>query len=184
MIKPWAPLSYNWCSKRPPSSVHFKANGSAPRGILSNTPYYVGIDRCHSCLKSCHEIFDSPKRDCVYLLVQVSPQEKNPSELDPATEEAMQSALHVQFTFLDMSCSTTVGHLPHSALELRRAETTTSASQLEAHLQAAPVEQFPEYHDIVEQSACQVADRGPRQRPRRYQLKRWRWTGLDTHVRG
>jgi hypothetical protein len=93
------------------------------------------------------------------------PTGRNPSALDPATEEAMQSALHVQSTFLDMSCSTTAGHLPHSALELRR------ASQLEAHLHA-PVEQFPENHDIVEQSACQVADRGPLQCPRRYQLKR------------
>jgi hypothetical protein len=84
----------------------------------------------------------------------------------------MQSTPHVQSTFLSMSRSTTAGHLPHSALEFRRAETTISASQLEAHLQAAPVEQFPENHDIVEQSACQVADRGPRQRPRRYQPKR------------
>jgi hypothetical protein len=63
----------------------------------------------------------------------------------------MQSALHVNSTYLDMSRSTTTGHIPHSALELRRAVTTSSASQLEAHLQAAPVEQFPENHDIVEQ---------------------------------
>jgi hypothetical protein len=91
----------------------------------------------------------------------VFPQEKKSSELDPATEEAMQSALHVQSTFQDMSLSNTAGHLPHSALELNRAETTTSASQLEAHHQAAPVGQFPENHDIIEQSACQVADRGP-----------------------
>jgi hypothetical protein len=63
----------------------------------------------------------------------------------------MQSALHVQSTFLDLSRSTTAGHLPHNALELCRAETTTSASQLEAHLQAAPVEKFPENYDIDEQ---------------------------------
>jgi hypothetical protein len=30
---------------------------------------------------------------------------------------------------------------------------------------AAPVEPFPENRDIVQQSACQVADRGPRQFP-------------------
>jgi hypothetical protein len=77
----------------------------------------------------------------------------------------MQSALHVQSTFLDMSGSTIAEHLPHSSLELRRAETTTSASQLEAHHQAVPVEQFPGNRDIVEQSACQLADRGPRQCP-------------------
>jgi hypothetical protein len=57
---------------------------------------------------------------------------KNTSELDPATEEAMQLVLDVQSTFLGMLHSAT------AALELRRAETTTSASQVEAHLQAAP----------------------------------------------
>jgi hypothetical protein len=66
----------------------------------------------------------------------------------------MQSALHVQSTFLDISRSTSAGHLPYSALERHRAETITSATQLEAQLQAAPVEQFSENHDIVEQSAC------------------------------
>jgi hypothetical protein len=91
----------------------------------------------------------------------MSPQEKNPLELVPATKEDMQSALRVQSTFLDMLLSTTAGHLPHSALELLHAETTTSASWLEAHFQAALVEQFPENRDIVEQSAWQVADRGP-----------------------
>jgi hypothetical protein len=84
----------------------------------------------------------------------------------------MQSAHHVQTSFLDMSRSTTAGHLPHSALELCRAETKTSASQLQAHLQATPVEQFPENHDIVERSACQVGDSCQRQCPRRYQPKR------------
>jgi hypothetical protein len=74
----------------------------------------------------------------------------------------MQSALHVQSTFLDMSRSTIAGYLPHSALELRRAETTNSASQLKAHLQAAPVEHFTESHNIAEQSEC----------PGRYQPKR------------
>jgi hypothetical protein len=74
----------------------------------------------------------------------------------------MQSALHVQSTFPDMSRSTTAGHLPHSALELRPTE-TTSVTQLEAHLQADQVEQFKGNYDSVEQSACQVADRGPQQ---------------------
>jgi hypothetical protein len=40
-------------------------------------------------------------------------------------------------------------------MEPRRAETTTSASQL----QAVPVGQF-QGQDVVEQSACQAADRG------------------------
>jgi hypothetical protein len=30
--------------------------------------------------------------------------------------------------------------------------------KFKAHLQAAPVKQFPENHDIVEKSACQVAE--------------------------
>jgi hypothetical protein len=112
------------------------------------------------------------------------PTERNPSEFVLATEEAMQSALDVQSTFLDMSRPTTADNLPHSALELRRAETTISASQLEAHLQAASVEQLTENHDIVEQSACHVKVRGSRQRLRRFQPKGWHWSGLDTHVRG
>jgi hypothetical protein len=43
-----------------------------------------------------------------------------------------------------MSPSTTTGNVLHSGPDLRRAETATSASQLEAYLQAAPLEQFPE----------------------------------------
>jgi hypothetical protein len=72
----------------------------------------------------------------------------------------MQSVLHVQ-SILDTSLSTTAGHLPKTALELRRAETTISASQKETHFQVAPAEQLQEYHDIVRKSECQVADRGP-----------------------
>jgi hypothetical protein len=66
----------------------------------------------------------------------------------------MQSALDIQYTFMNTSRSVIAEHLPHSALELRRAEIIASASQLAVHLQAAPVEQFPENHDIVEHSAC------------------------------
>jgi hypothetical protein len=50
----------------------------------------------------------------------------------------------------------------HSAMELCHAETITSASRLEAHLQTNSVEQFPENHNISEHSACQVAGRDPR----------------------
>jgi hypothetical protein len=78
------------------------------------------------------------------VLLHVYAQEKDPSELDPTSEDAMKSALDVQSTFLDMSRSTTAGRLPHSALQFRRVETTSSASQPEADLQIAPAEQFPE----------------------------------------
>jgi hypothetical protein len=71
----------------------------------------------------------------------------------------MQSAIQVQFAVLDMSCLTAVRHLPHCVLDLHCAETLTPTSQLKAHLKAALVQQFQENH-ILEQSACQVADRG------------------------
>jgi hypothetical protein len=82
----------------------------------------------------------------------------------------MKSALGVS-TFLDTSRSLTAEH-PHGALGLRGTETTTSASQLEAHLKASPVELFPDNCDIFEQSACQVADRDPQQFCRRLKPKR------------
>jgi hypothetical protein len=47
-----------------------------------------------------------------------------------------------------MPLSTTAGNLPYSALELCRAETTSSASQLKEHLQAVQVEQLPENQDV------------------------------------
>jgi hypothetical protein len=59
-----------------------------------------------------------------------------------------------QSSFLDMSHSTIAGHLPHSMPKLHHAETATSATQVEAHLQAAKIQQFPENHNVVEQAAC------------------------------
>jgi hypothetical protein len=97
---------------------------------------------------------------------------KIPLEVQPATEKATQTALDIQSTFQDTLRSTTTGHLPHSALGLRHAETTTSVSQLEAYLQVSPVDQFPENRDIVEKSVCQVAEKGPRQRRRLLKPKR------------
>jgi hypothetical protein len=76
------------------------------------------------------------------------------TELHPATEEVDNQSI------LLMSLSATAEHVLHTALVLRSTETTVSAPQLEAHLQATPEEQFPENHDIVQQSVCQVADRG------------------------
>jgi hypothetical protein len=112
------------------------------------------------------------------------PHRKSPLQLDPATEEAMQLTLDVPSSFLDLSCSTTARHLPNNAVELCRTETTTSASQLEARLRAVLVKQFPEDDNIIEPSACQVADRGPWQCPRQFQPKHWRWSRLNTHVLG
>lgn len=63
----------------------------------------------------------------------------------------MKSVLHVRSTFLDKLCSTTAGQLPHGVLEHCHPEITTSASQVEACLQAALAEQLPENHNIVDQ---------------------------------
>jgi hypothetical protein len=76
----------------------------------------------------------------------------------------MQSAIQVQSAVLDMSCLTAARHLPHRVLGLHCAETLTPASQLKAHIKSALVQQFQENH-ILEQSACQVADRGLQQCP-------------------
>jgi hypothetical protein len=73
----------------------------------------------------------------------------------------MQSALDAQSIFLDTLRSTTGRHLPHIAMELRPAATKTSASQLEAHIQAATAQQLPENRDGFEQSACHAAEKGP-----------------------
>jgi hypothetical protein len=64
------------------------------------------------------------------------------SELNPAAEKAMQSALDSQSTFLDMLRSTTVGYLPHRELKPCRAQTSTSTSEFKAHLPATAVGWF------------------------------------------
>jgi hypothetical protein len=104
------------------------------------------------------------------VLLQVYPQKKEASEVDPATEVTTQSALHVQSTFLGMSRLTTAGH-PHSALHLRRARTTTSAPQWHV-LKQPRVKQLQENHDYLERSAIQQT--GTRQCPQRCQPKRRR----------
>lgn len=47
------------------------------------------------------------------------------------------------------------GMFPVVCLQPRRAESTTSALQKDARLEAAPVELFPDKPDVTEQSACQ-----------------------------
>jgi hypothetical protein len=71
----------------------------------------------------------------------------------PAIEEAKKISLDVQSTFLDISHSTTGGHVPYNAPYLRGAESTTSAAHVEAHLLAAQVQQFTYRHHIIRQSA-------------------------------
>jgi hypothetical protein len=92
------------------------------------------------------------------VLLQGFPQKNDPPELDLTVERAMQLTVDVLYILLYMSHSTTSRRLPYSAMELSRAETKNSATQLKAHLQAALVKQFPENDDNVDQSTCQIAD--------------------------
>jgi hypothetical protein len=115
--------------------------------------------------------------DCINALLQVSP-----LELDLLIEEAMHSALDIQSTFLDMSHSITTRHHPHTAMDLSHAEITTSASQLEAQLQAALTEHFPEswYHWALSLSGCR---HGPMTiSPMIPAQTRWYWSRLDTYI--
>jgi hypothetical protein len=70
-----------------------------------------------AAFKYCHESFDSPGKDCINVLLQMSPTGKNSLEFDLITDEAMQSAIDIQSVFLGMFCSTTARHLPHNALQ-------------------------------------------------------------------
>jgi hypothetical protein len=72
------------------------------------------------------------------------------SELDPAKEETMKSALIVQPTLLDMTNSTTTEYLRHGVMELRHAQTITSASLLETYPEV--VSRKPGYlrHGVME----------------------------------
>jgi hypothetical protein len=70
------------------------------------------------------------------MILWVSPQE-NIHQLHPVTQESMKLALNIHCAFVDMLLSATAGYHPQSSLELHHAETTTSASHLEAHFQAA-----------------------------------------------
>jgi hypothetical protein len=78
------------------ASIHVKSVAMClPHGILPNIPRHVGINSCDNCLKFFLEVLDRPGRDCINMPLQVFPQEKKPSGIDPRTEEAMQSALNV-----------------------------------------------------------------------------------------
>lgn len=103
-------------------SIHFNANYCATHGILSKTLHHVGLDRRHSWSKSCRKNSDNSGRDCIKVILQISPLGKNPSETDPATKKAMQSAFDVQSTFLDISLSTAPSHLTLSVPDLHCAD--------------------------------------------------------------
>jgi hypothetical protein len=112
MIEPRAPRSYGRYSKRPPS---ISRQTAARRMAFSR---YVDIDRRHSCFSlaaRCSIVLCGPGCvNCTQLAPSGVLTGKHQSELDPATEEAMQSDLDVQFIFLDISESFTAGNLAHN----------------------------------------------------------------------
>jgi hypothetical protein len=95
---------------------HGDSDISAPHGIFSNLPYPAGIEHRDSCLKDCH---DWPRRACINVLLQVSPQEEILLKIRLVTEGAMKLAIYLQSIFLDKSRSATAEHtrMPHSELE-------------------------------------------------------------------
>lgn len=105
----------------------------------------------HSCSKSIHRIVDSPGRyliqhecsfRCLAGKICQIPQQRRPFKW----------ALNVQSTFLECH----VQPLPDIFLMVcwhYCTDTTTSISQTEALVQTVLVEQFPENHDIIEQSS-------------------------------
>ena len=93
-------------------------------------------------------------RKYVNLLLQAFPQ-KNPWALNQATNRPWNSSPRPNHPSGLMARWTTAVYRSQSD---PRDETTTSASQLEANLQATPVNGFPEHHDMVERLAYQRTD--------------------------
>lgn len=100
-VRLWMLCSYNGYSK-------------SPLSISRHT--VVGIDRCHNCFKSCHEIFDSHGRNWINMILQVFPQGKI-HQLDPVIQESMKLALNIHYALMDMLHSGTARYLLCSALE-------------------------------------------------------------------
>jgi hypothetical protein len=144
IIVPWAPGSYNRCSKRPSWQTEVHSNGFSRTGLkpLSQLLEFLPPE----CWKGLHN-----------RAPLVVPTWNNQSRVRSGDREGYE--IVVLSTILGKLRPNTAGH--HSALVLRCAKTTTSASQLESDLQAAPVDQLSECQYIVEQSVSQVADTGP-----------------------
>jgi hypothetical protein len=159
MTKPWVPHSYKRCSTRTPSISRQTAVHRMHSPEHASTCWHWSLSQLFEFLPSDLRQTWQGLHKNAYSGV---PTWKNPPEFDLTTDEAIQSALNVQSNFPDISRSTTEGYLPHRALQLRHAE-TTSASQLRAHLQAASVEQFSR----KSRYRSTVIPSGSRQRPRK-----------------
>jgi hypothetical protein len=145
--------NHGFSKRHPPISRQTAVLSGSRRNVLSSTV----VTAAEVLPRDIRKSWEGLRKHAPDVFPQ---RKKNASDWDPATEVATLSALHVQSTFLDMSRSTTNGHIPDSASELRRAETTTYTARQEARLRA-PLEQLQGNHSIVEQAAYQVAHRGP-----------------------
>lgn len=105
-------------------------------GSLSSTPLMCWYWLLSQLLKVLHEISESPERDCVTMLLQLSTDSTGVrfgDREDHATPLDM-------CTFLDIAFNQWL--VLSQVTEFGRAESTTFASQLEAQLQRSPAEQF------------------------------------------
>jgi hypothetical protein len=125
-----------------------------------------------------------PNRLCCWeglrkRVVRCPDKKKNSSDLDLVTGGSILYALP---TFLVLLHSAISCHLTHLSLELYYAETAKLVLQLEAHLQATSVKQFPENYDIFERSACHEACWSPRQCSRKTTTETLTLKGLRSTV--
>jgi hypothetical protein len=58
------------------ASVQLVTDGSVLQDIPLKMLQHAGADHCDSWVKSCNEIFGSPDRNCISMLLQVFPEEK------------------------------------------------------------------------------------------------------------
>jgi hypothetical protein len=148
MVKPWTPSSYN---RHSVVSIRLKVDSNVSHGILSNMPYNFAIDHCHSCLESCHKIFDNSGRDHVTCSFRCPHREKI-HQADPVTKEALANdpwcPIH-----LPQCCIQPLPNIFHTVGRSSVIVKPQFCLTLEAYLHAAPAVQFPENHNIIQQSA-------------------------------
>jgi hypothetical protein len=155
------------------ASINFKADGSTQHGVPLNMSSHIDIDRCHTCLKSCHKISVSPGSECINVSLQMPPQEKSigirfSEGGGHVTGPRRPVNLHGQIVFKHCRMSST-----------QYVGTASCRNQIlcliTLGISADPVEQFP--------VACQVTVRGPRQCSQRFEPERWDKNKFHTHVR-
>jgi hypothetical protein len=94
-------------------------------------------------LKYFHDILQSSRKGCTNEFFQESPRERNRVSKDPVAEEATETALNVQLSFLLTPWSTTTGLLIPIVAGTPSDKTTTSTSHIDARLPRAWVEKLP-----------------------------------------